>query len=169
LKRNSLLIYTLLILLFSCSDELNERKMEEEYNSKIETFIETCWNKQDLTKIESIFSNDYTRKLNNVQIVSNPKELRDNMHVFFKGFPDLSIVVNSSITKNNHVVLKWTLTGTNTGVFGEVQATGKKVKVNGFSKILFNEAGKIEHEDIYYNELDFLQQLGYTLIPPNTE
>ncbi len=143
--------------------------MEKEYNATIETFIENCWNKKDLSLIDSIFTENYTRKLNNVQIVSNPRELADNLHVFFTGFPDLSIAINSSIIKNNHGFLKWTLTGTNTGIFGEVQPTGKKVKVNGFSKIQFDENGKISHEDIYYNELDFLQQLGYTLIPPNTE
>lgn len=143
--------------------------MEKEYNAKIGTFIEKCWNKKDLSHIDSLFAQDYTRRLNNIQIASNPKELADNLHVFFTGFPDLTITIDSSTIINNLIFIEWTFTGTNTGIFGEVQATGKKVKVSGFSKIYFDKTGKIAKENIYYNELDFLQQLGYSMVIPNTE
>jgi steroid delta-isomerase-like uncharacterized protein len=169
LKRIFLISSIFLIIIFSCDYRNNADKIEKNYQSKIDTLIEISWNKKDLSKIKNIFADDFIRIVNNVNIASNPNELEANMHVFFTGFPDLIITINDSSIKNNQVYLNWTFTGTNTGEFGEVQATGKKVKVSGFSHITFNEEGKILHEDVCYNELDFLQQLGYTLSPPIVE
>jgi steroid delta-isomerase-like uncharacterized protein len=134
--------------------------------TKVNVYIDSCWNNNDLSKIKTIFSENYTRNVNNVQIASNAKELEANINVYFSGFPDLSISINNSVIKNNQVFFTWIFTGTNTNTYGEVNATGKKVKVSGFTRIVFNEEGKIQHEDVYYNELDFLQQLGYSLLPP---
>jgi predicted ester cyclase len=60
----------------------------------------------------------------------------------------------------------WIFTGTHTGLFADVIATGKKVRINGFSHFYFNKDGQIYQEDIFYNELEFLQQLGYSLEAP---
>ncbi len=157
------------MILFSCNNQTDLKKIENDYNKKIETFIETCWNKKDLSEIENIFADDFTRIVNNINVASNPQELEAIMNVYFTGFPDLSIAINNSFIKDNKAFFNWTLTGTNTGEFGEVQATGKKVKLTGFATIVFNDEGKIFHEDVCYNDLDFLQQLGYTLSPPIVE
>ena len=81
----------------------------------------------------------------------------------------MKLVINEIYNKNNRVFIKWTFTGTNTGVFGESPATGKKVKILGFSSVLLNTEGKIVKEDVFYNELDLLQQLGYTMKFPIVE
>jgi len=169
LKRIYFISSLLLIVIFSCDIWNNRERTEKDYQSKIDTLIEISWNNKDLSKIKNIFADDFTRVVNNVNIASNPNELEANMNVFFTGFPDLLITINNSSINKNQVYLNWTFTGTNTGEFGEVPATGKKVKVSGFSHIIFNEEGKILHEDVCYNELDFLQQLGYTLSPPIVE
>jgi len=65
--------------------------------------------------------------------------------------------------------MHWTILGTNTGVFGESPPTGKKIKINGITHIKFDNKGKIIYEDVFYNELLLLQQLGYTLLPPTLE
>ena len=48
----------------------------------------------------------------------------------------------------------------------EGHTPGKKVKINGLSHLYFDDAGKLYREDVYFNELDLLQQLGYSLQPP---
>jgi steroid delta-isomerase-like uncharacterized protein len=157
----------LFLFLFSCNnDYLNTEKRHQE---SINTFIDSCWNKKDLSLVSRIFADDFSRIVNSVHIASSSIELEANMDVYFTGFPDLNIKINNLIIKSDQAFLSWTFTGTNTGTFGEVSATGKKVKVNGFTRIIFNEDGKILHEDVYFNDLDFLQQLGYTLVPPNVE
>ena len=110
-----------------------------------------------------------SRRVNNIIVGNNRKEAAANIAVFIAGFPDLLITMSNLHLSDNYAFYNWTFSGTNTGVFGEFPATGKKVKVKGMSKVVFNENGKIVQEDVSYNELDLLQQLGYTLHPPNFE
>ena len=109
------------------------------------------------------------RRVNTILVANNRSEVGANISVFLNGFPDLIITLDYLQISDGYAFLNWTFQGSNTGVFGEFPATGKKVKVSGISKIHFNSNGKIDEEDLYYNELDLLQQLGYTLTPPNFE
>jgi len=91
------------------------------------------------------------------------------MNIYFIGFPDATVTVSEISTVDNLLFTRWNFSGTNTGVFGDFPATGKKVDVSGCSTLKFNNEGKIASEDVYYNELELLQQLGYTLNPPVLE
>jgi steroid delta-isomerase-like uncharacterized protein len=73
------------------------------------------------------------------------------------------------IATADKVFMNWTITATNTGEFSDYPATGKKVKVSGITRLDLNEEGKIIYENIYYNELSLMQQLGYTLSMPKIE
>jgi len=70
------------IIIFSCNNQTELKKIENDYNKKIETFIETCWNKKDLSEIENIFADDFTRIVNNINVASNPQELEAIMNMF---------------------------------------------------------------------------------------
>jgi predicted ester cyclase len=86
------------------------------------------------------------------------------MNVFFTGFPDFHIkLLHRSPIFNNTQFLHWEMTGTNSGEFAGSPATGKKVKVSGLSRIHFNGSGKVDEENVFYNELDLMKQLGKTL------
>jgi len=47
------------------------------------------------------------------------------MNLFFTGFPDLNVTLSNTTLKGNRIFTNWTATGTNTGVYGEVQAPGE--------------------------------------------
>jgi predicted ester cyclase len=44
-------------------------------------------------------------------------------------FPDLHFTINDQITSGEKVSTRWTATGTNTGPFGEMQATGRGIEI----------------------------------------
>ena len=115
------------------------------------------------------FSSKFTRKVNDIEVASENADLTANINVLFTAFPDLNLSVESIVATENMVFLNWNIIATNTGVFGDHEATGKKVKIRGMTKIDLNEEGKIIYEDVYYNELSMLQQLGYRLSKPNVE
>jgi len=142
---------------------------EKMIETKIETFINSYLNKKNETVLNTILIEDYVRRVNGITVASNSEELKASMNIFFIGFSDLQIINERSYIKDNEVFVHFTFTGTNTGVFAEAPATGKKVKVSGLSHFYFNEEGKMYQEDVFYNELGFLQQLGHSLIPPVTE
>lgn len=142
---------------------------EKTIMDKATLFLDDFLNKKDGSQLDSLVTDDYARYMNGIKVASNPGELNASMNVFFTGFPDFQITNPYRYLKDNRVFVHWVFTGTNTGEFAEVPATGKKVKVMGLSQLYFNEDGKMYREDVYYNELDLLQQLGYTLNPPVVE
>lgn len=147
----------------------SEDLMANMMRANFDIFIENGWNKKDMSMFRAISAENYIRNLNGIQVANNQSEMEANMNIYFTGFPDSKLSVDNITIKDHHLFTHWTFNGTNTGVFGETGPTGKKIKVSGFSTIEFNGKGKIIREDIYYNELELLQQLGFTLNPPVVE
>jgi steroid delta-isomerase-like uncharacterized protein len=159
----------LLVPLGSCDQKDQSQDIEKANEKAVINFVTTVWNDKDVSSLEMFFSNQFTRRVNNVEIASNAQELSANIQVYFTGFPDLNLSINEIFSCRDQVFMNWTISGTNTGVFGEFPATGKKIKVSGITRIDFDETGKFIYEDVYYNELALLQQLGYSLTPPEFE
>lgn len=169
-----LFFFGLTFLLLASCDFNNQEKsntflMETQMHMAVDTLLQACWNNKELHKLEMVMTENASRRVNNIIVANDRKEIAANIAVFIGGFPDLFISISNLHLSDNYAFYNWTFAATNTGVFGEFPATGKKVKVNGMSRIIFNEEGKIIEEDVSYNELDLLQQLGYTLNPPNFE
>ena len=165
-------ILFLFLLLFSCADQSSEPKpgdAEGRHVQMLGEFMESVWNQKDLSAIDKFFNNSFTRRVNSVNLASSRSELAANLQVYFTGFPDLKIQGENMVSNGNQVYMSWTLTGTNTGVYGELQPTGKKIRISGITRFEFDESGKIVHEDVFYNELSLLQQMGHTLNPPVLE
>lgn len=137
--------------------------------ANFESFVEDAWNQGNMEKFKAVSVENYIRNLNGITVAENQNAVESNIKLFLTGFPDGQVTVDQIIQKDNTLFAHWTFIGTNTGIFGESPPTGKKVNVSGHSTIQFNENGKMIQEDVYYNELELLQQLGYTLVPPITE
>lgn len=155
-------------ILFACekkqenTQQLNENRLKTSINN----YVNQCWNNKDLELFEKLSTEKFIRNINGIKVANNQNEMQAAMNVFFKGFPDLKVDIKNITVKDSMAFVKWTFNGTNTGVFGEIAATGKKVKITGFTRATYSKEGKIKQEDVYYNELALLQQLGYKLIPP---
>jgi len=61
------------------------------------------------------------------------------------------------------LVKQWNFKGTHTGNFFGIPATGKAVDLDGSTIVLMRE-GKIAEEQDFYDNMDFMQQLG--MVPP---
>ena len=159
------------ILGTGCQEQVQKKQlaMEHQLNRQLVTLIDSCWNKKDVSAIPELITADFIRNMNGISVAKNQQEMEAHMKVFYKAFPDLQVSMAETDVKGNKIFLLWQATGTNTGIYGEMAATGKKFKINGLSQFYFDEAGKLYREDVYFNELDLLQQLGYSLNPPNLE
>lgn len=166
-----LIILVTTILFASCGHgEMTKKEVREtQLERSLISYIDTSWNQQDFSKLNLLVSQDFVRSLNGIKVASNPNELMAHMKVFFKGFPDLIIEMNEIYINEDKIFMRWECTGNNTGIYGEMPPTGKKVKINGLAHLYFNKGGELYKEDVYFNELELLQQLGYTLIPPVLE
>ena len=74
-------------------------------------------------------------------------------------FPDLHFIVNDQFTSGEKVSTRWTATGTNTGPFGEMEATGKGVEIEGFiiDRVV---DGKVAARWELWDQMAMMQQLG---------
>jgi predicted ester cyclase len=100
-------------------------------------------------------------KLLSVGLAEN-KEFNKSL---FEGFPDIRQRIEDVVVDGNNVVYRHTIEGTNTGVFLGTPATGKPVKVNGFTQLKISN-GKITEMWYECNLLEVMQQIG--LIPRST-
>lgn len=164
-------VFILLVVLTACKQENKsaESSMNEILSNNLTVFIDSCWNDQNVSKLNELVEKNFIRVLNGINVAGNENEMAAHMNVFFTGFPDLKIQYSDAYIEGNNIFMNWECTGSNTGVFGEMPATGKKIKIQGLSHLYFTEEGKLYKEDVYYNELDLLQQLGYTLTSPVLE
>ncbi len=137
--------------------------------SKLESSIDAYLNIRDEEEINDLVTDNFIRNMNGIPVVTNKSELKARISLYTTGFPDHNISLSNSNICENQGYVNWVFNGTHTGQFADVIATGKKVKINGFSHLYFNEEGQIYQEDIFYNELEFLQQLGYSLVAPILE
>ena len=80
------------------------------------------------------------------------------------GFPDVQRNVDEQLTDGRqHVVTRWTMTGTHQGEFLGIAPTGKRVSITGISVYLIS-GGRIVQEWHQWDSLGLMQQLG--VVPP---
>mgnify|MGYP001104651689 CR=1 FL=1 len=165
----SIRILILFFLLVACSQSESRAAKERKNLKTTLAFVDEIWNRKDLKNIDHFFSDELTRNENHIEAATNLVELLAIFHIYFTAFPDLQFTLEQITPVDNQVFMNWNITGTNTGVFGDVTATDKKVQINGITRLDFDEQGKINHQSIFYTELALLQQLGYVLDKPKIE
>jgi len=78
---------------------------------------------------------------------------------FVTGFSERDFIVKDMFAQGDKLVKQWVFKGKHTGVFFGIPATGKSISLQG-STIAKIVDGKIVEEQDYFDNLDFLQQLG---------
>jgi len=167
-----LMIIPLVILLcftFSCQKQAEEVITEEEAKAIHNLYVEAR-NTVNLDLLDEIYAEDVV-----VHDCSAPEDIigLDALKEYYshthKAFPDLHATIDEIIVKGDKIICVWTFSGTNTGslhtALGDMPATGNKVQ---FSGVVIDrvEEGKMVEEWVYFNVLHLLQQLGFTLTPP---
>ena len=163
-----LLVIPLVILLcftFGCQKQVEEGITEEEAQAFTDGVLE-MWNEANLTIGDEVYAHELVRHdcglPEDIVGLENVKNYLEN---FFNAFPDLNITVDETIVVGNKLVQRWTMTGTNTGSMGDMPPTGKNVRFSGVSIVHMVNGKAVEIWD-FYNALDMMQQLGFTLTPP---
>lgn len=153
-----------LLLFTACQTGAKEKEInnkEEFIKTNLYTMVD-CWNQKDMSKLKLITAENFMRNVNDINTASNRNEMESAMNIYFTAFPDLRISISNLVITDSCIFTHWKATGTNTGIFGETAATGKKAVFSGSSILYYDSAGKFSVEDVYFNELILLQQLGYT-------
>ena len=117
-------------------------------------------NSGDVSVADEVFQPDCV-----IHINGNPQRdlSLDNFKQMAAGllvaFPDLHFTINDQFTSGEKVSTRWTAKGTNTGPFGEMQATGKVVEIEGLI-IDYVVNGKVAKRWELWDQMSMMQQLG---------
>jgi len=89
----------------------------------------------------------------------NVAEFKQFVSSLLTAFPDLRFTIDDQIDSAQKVAIRWTAVGTNTGIFGELPATGKRVTVRG---LILDEVvnGRVVERWELWDQMTMLQQLG---------
>jgi len=160
-KVTQVLTLIMLCLTFSCQQLGKEAITEEEAKAYIERELE-IFNEGNLALVDELFAPDYVDHMGDISEdlvgIDAVKEWATNIRTMF---PDLNITTEEIIVKDDKIVARYTVTGTNTEY-------GKKVRVSVIN-IFRVVDGKFAEVWYYYNEAAVLRQLGYTITPPQGE
>ena len=91
-------------------------------------------------------------------------EAKRGLADFITAFPDLHLSVDDVITQGNKVVIRSTMSGTNTGEFMGMPPTGKRVTDIGGIDIVEVKGSKLGDHWGYVDTTSMMTQLG--LLPP---
>jgi len=142
---------------------------EEEVKALTDKVLE-IWNEGNLALIEEIYSPEIE-----VHSSSSPEDMvgfedvSGWVTITRTAFPDFLMTFDEIIINGDKLITRWTSTGTHTCIFqmpfGELPPTDMPIKVSGLA-IDEIENGKFVDELVVFNVLEMLQQLGFTLVPP---
>jgi steroid delta-isomerase-like uncharacterized protein len=142
----------------------------EEVAKAIAEYYLKARNETNLSLLDRIYSPDVI-----VHDPSQPKEvvglaaLKRQYESTHAAVPDVRFAMDEIYLKGDKIVWTFTMSGTITGPFrtplGELPPTGKSFRFSGVAIDRIAE-GKIAEEWLYFNVLEILQPLGFTLAPP---
>ena len=120
----------------------------------------TAWLAHDVEAIMSFFTEDCIYEDVALGVLSRGKgEVRTFVLATFAAIPDIKMEPKSVFTTANRLGCEWIMTGTQTGDFPGLPATGKSFSVRVASIMEFQNE-KIHRNTDYWNLASFLQQVG---------
>jgi steroid delta-isomerase-like uncharacterized protein len=134
----------------------------DDYKTKVRRSLEEVWNKSNWEVARETYADDIV-----VYSPSHPQPLhgRENglreLHTaLHTAHPDFHIQIHKVLCEGKDVAVRWTVSGTNTGVNFGMPPTGKKFASEEVALIRFNDEGRIDELRFYMNVMEILQQLG---------
>ena len=147
--------------------EEEEMKAEKEMKALADKDVE-AWSKGNISWYDEILSPEFVMHGVDSEDIIGIEANKENVTSTRTGFPDFNATIDELIIKGDNFVARWTVTGTNTGPFGDLQPTGKKIKISGVT-INHVEDGKISESWMFFNQATMLTQLGFTITPPEVQ
>ena len=124
-----------------------------------------AFNGHDAERLASLYTNDQVTVLPGApEPVRGRKNKEEMVAGYFRAFPDLTLEIPLVLVSGNHIVCAGYMKGTNTGPLvspeGEMPPTGRRVEIRMAFILRVRPDGQIEEDQTYFDEAEFLKQLG---------
>ena len=129
--------------------------MTKDELEKFATQYTAAWCSQDASSVASFFGINGSLTINDGEPSVGRHAITAAAQGFMTAFPDLVIRMDGLGFEGDHVIYRWTLTGTNSGPGG----TGNAVRINGFEKWTMGADGLVAESSGNFNAEEYERQL----------
>ncbi|WP_314192194.1 ester cyclase [uncultured Arthrobacter sp.] len=116
-----------------------------------------AWGDGDLAAFEQLLAPGYVRRSKSGS--EDYASLRKTIEAMHTAFPDSSTEILEIVEDGTKVAVHWRTTGTHTGEFMDVPATGRSIAVTGASFLRF-DGDKLAEEWVVWDPRELLSALG---------
>ncbi len=139
---------------------MEAHQSETERNKQvIRRFVEEVQNKKDWDVYDELNDPEFVNLSAPPGIPPDREGGKISLGGFLAAFPDARFTIDDMIAEGDQVVTKKTFTGTHTGEFAGIPATGNRVTLQ-FVDIMRVRDGRIVEHWLSMDQLSFMQQLG---------
>ena len=131
--------------------EQNKALMEKFYNEAV--------NQGNLELVDELLADNFVEHEAIPGAAQGKQAAKDYFVMFRQGFPDMKFTINDMVSSGDKVWTLVTITGTHSGPFMDMPATGKKISIKGVDIVRFANGQAVEHWGVT-DTATMMQQLG---------
>jgi len=135
------------------------RSTAEANKAVVRRFVDEVQNHQDWDAYDELNHPDFVNLSAPPGVPADREGGKMFLQAFAAAYPDARFTIDDMVAEGDRVVTKKTFTGTNTGEFNGMPATGKAVTLQ-YVDILRLRDGRIVEHWLCMDQLSWLQQLG---------
>ena len=142
-------------------------QQQKDYSKELKPLFDKyyeVWETGNVDELDAIMDPNFVRHSDPGTTAEGLENLKNLIIAFRTSYPDLKLVSNEEIYSENKFAGRWTLTATTTTQ--DMTSTGKEITIWGVNIIHFKN-GKIVEEWDGFDNLPFMEQMGFTLTPPS--
>jgi steroid delta-isomerase-like uncharacterized protein len=120
------------------------------------------WNKRDFAGVVRNCADnvEYTDQAQN-RTMKGKDKFQEWVESWAKAFPDGRITKSEYFDAGDVVIARFVVEGTNSGPYGSLKPTGRKISVPFCDIAHFDQQGKCRMGSCYYDQYTMLSQLGH--------
>ena len=130
----------------------------QEAGDLVEDYIERVWNRGEPGALDELTTPGFTYHLGG-QPARGVAAMKKFLAELREAFPDWKVKIETIISEDDAVAVRWSGSATHDGVFRGVPPTGRTVAVGGMNFYLLDQ-GRIAREWEQMDSLGLLAQLG---------
>lgn len=138
--------------------------MAEQDKARIHEFIERVFNQHDVDAAGEYLSADLVDHNPWPGFPGTLQGFKDGTKAFLAAFPDTRIDIDEILSDGDKLIIRNRLSGTNSGAFMGMPATGKRAEVEGIDIVRMVDGKQAEHWGVF-DAAGLLQQLGVIPAP----
>ncbi|HST12083.1 MAG TPA: nuclear transport factor 2 family protein [Terriglobales bacterium] len=129
------------------------------------THYTAAWCSQDPSQVAAFFSPDGSLTVNDAAPALGRSAITEVARSFMAAFPDLRVVMDEMLVRENRWEYHWTLLGTNSGPGG----TGHRVRISGFERWQMGADGLIFRSQGHFDGAEYQRQLEHGVAQRGTQ